>query len=380
MEYFRLEEVATFVNGYAFSREKYKDRGIPIIRISDIDEEIKLGNCICYPEKSLEKLKEYTVKKGSLLIALSGATTGKMGVFNSDRIAYLNQRICSIFSKDKNLLQEYLIFYLKNLKEIILKNSYGGAQPNISSKWLEKRVIGIPSLTEQKKIVVILDKLVTMINKKKKQINLLEELVKSRFREMFGDPIRNEKGWEQKFLEKISSFESKNITKYLKCNDLIWLLNLEDIEQNTGKIIKKKMITKFEIPTSIIAFDENYVLYSKLRPYLNKVVLPLEEGIGTSELIPILPRNEVNRIYLFNVLTSESVLKFLKMKVSGAKMPRIIMSDFKKLKISLPEIKLQNEFAEFTIKIDKLKFEAEKSLKEMENLYESLMQKFFKQN
>lgn len=181
MEYFRLEEVATFVNGYAFSREKYKDRGIPIIRISDIDEEIKLGNCICYPEKSLEKLKEYTVKKGSLLIALSGATTGKMGVFNSDRIAYLNQRICSIFSKDKNLLQEYLIFYLKNLKEIILKNSYGGAQPNISSKWLEKRVIGIPSLTEQKKIVVILDKLVTMINKKKKQINLLEELVKSRF-------------------------------------------------------------------------------------------------------------------------------------------------------------------------------------------------------
>lgn len=380
MEYFRLEEVATFVNGYAFSREKYKDRGIPIIRISDIDEEIKLGNCICYPEKSLEKLKEYTVKKGSLLIALSGATTGKMGVFNSDRIAYLNQRICSIFSKDKNLLQEYLIFYLKNLKEIILKNSYGGAQPNISSKWLEKRVIGIPSLTEQKKIVVILDKLVTMINKKKKQINLLEELVKSRFIEMFGDPIRNEKGWEQKFLEKISSFESKNITKYLKCNDLIWLLNLEDIEQNTGKIIKKKMITKFEIPTSIIAFDENYVLYSKLRPYLNKVVLPLEEGIGTSELIPILPRNEVNRIYLFNVLTSESVLKFLKMKVSGAKMPRIIMSDFKKLKISLPEIKLQNEFAEFTIKIDKLKFEAEKSLKEMENLYESLMQKFFKQN
>ena len=65
-----------------------------------------------------------------------------------------------------------------------MKNSYGGAQPNISSKWLEKRVIGIPSLTEQKKIVVILDKLVTMINKKKKQINLLEELVKSRFLEV----------------------------------------------------------------------------------------------------------------------------------------------------------------------------------------------------
>ena len=69
--------------------------------------------------------------------------------------------------------------------------------------------------------------------------------------------------------------------------------------------------------------------YSKLRPYLNKVVLPLEEGIGTSELIPILPRNEVNRIYLFNVFNLRiGNVKFLKMKVSGAKMPRIIMSDF----------------------------------------------------
>mgnify|MGYP000846562987 CR=1 FL=1 len=278
-----------------------------------------------------------------------------------------------------NLLNiKYLYYAIVSME--LSKYSSGATIPHIYFKDYKKEKIALISENEQKKIVNILDIIIDIINKKKSQINLLEELVKSRFIEMFGDPIRNEKGWEQKFLEKISSFESKNITKYLKCNDLIWLLNLEDIEQNTGKIIKKKMITKFEIPTSIIAFDENYVLYSKLRPYLNKVVLPLEEGIGTSELIPILPRNEVNRIYLFNVLTSESVLKFLKMKVSGAKMPRIIMSDFKKLKISLPEIKLQNEFAEFTIKIDKLKFEAEKSLKEMENLYESLMQKFFKQN
>jgi len=283
-----------------------------------------------------------------------------------------------VLKPKKNVEIKYLMYYL-NCTDL---TSYitGTTRGKLTRTALDKIQINLPELEIQREIVIILDKINNLMEKNKKRIIYLEELVKSRFIEMFGDPIRNEKGWEQKFLEKISSFESKNITKYLKCNDLIWLLNLEDIEQNTGKIIKKKMITKFEIPTSIIAFDENYVLYSKLRPYLNKVVLPLEEGIGTSELIPILPRNEVNRIYLFNVLTSESVLKFLKMKVSGAKMPRIIMSDFKKLKISLPEIKLQNEFAEFVEKTNKLKFEAEKSLKEMENLYESLMQKFFKQN
>ena len=120
---------------------------------------------------------------------------------------------------------------------------------------------------------------------------------------MFGDPIKNEKGWKQNTLENISTFESKNITEILKSNDLIWLLNLEDIEQNTGKVLKKKIITKSEIPNSIIAFDENYVLYSKLRPYLNKVVLPTQEGIGTSELIPILLKDEINRIYFFYVLS-----------------------------------------------------------------------------
>ena len=347
-------------------------------------------------KKGRKILKENYNSKGKIPIIdqgknqISGFSDEKMGIYkeipviifgdHTRIIKYVDYpfllgadgvKILSI--KTNKFIAKYLYYALLNY--YIPDTGY-----NRHFKWLKNFTLNVNSIDEQKRIVIILDKIVTMIDKKKKQINLLEELVKSRFIEMFGDPIKNDKGWEQKFLEKISSFESKNITKYLKCNNLIWLLNLEDIERNTGKIIKKKMITKSEIPTSIIAFDENYVLYSKLRPYLNKVALPLEEGIGTSELIPIRPRDEVNRIYLFNVLTSESVLKFLKTKVSGAKMPRIIMSDFKKLKISLPGIKLQNEFADFATKIDKLKFEAEKSLKEMENLYESLMQKFFKQN
>ena len=391
MEYFKLEEVATFVNGYAFSSEKYEDKGIPIIRISDIDEEIKLEDCICYPEKSLEKLKEYTVKKGSLLIALSGATTGKMGVFNSDRIAYLNQRICSIFSKDKNLLQEYLIFYLKNLKEIILKNSYGGAQPNISSKWLEKRVIGIPSLTEQKEIVVILDKLVTIINKKKNQINLLEELVKSRFIEMFGEPIRNDKGWEIKKLgevtNKISSgatptggkenyeisgislIRSMNVHNgYFEYKDLAYISNeqarqlknveveLEDILLNiTGASIARNCL----VPSNIIPARVNqHVMIIRIKnKILNSIFL--------------------NNLFLNNVYKQKLINLG---EANGATRQALTKIQIEKLEIILPPLSFQNEFAEFVTKTNKLKFEAEKSLKEMENLYESLMQKFFKQN
>ena len=374
MEYFRLEEVATFVNGYAFSREKYKDRGIPIIRISDIDEEIKLGNCICYPEKSLEKLKEYTVKKGSLLIALSGATTGKMGVFNSDRIAYLNQRICSIFSKDKNLLQEYLIFYLKNLKEIILKNSYGGAQPNISSKWLEKRVIGIPSLTEQKKIVVILDKLVTTINKKKKQINLLEELVKSRFIEMFGDPIKNEKGWEESYLKNLSVIimgQSPPSNSYNNIGK-----GLPFYQGNIDFGDKYPKLNKFCSEPLKIAKKKS-ILMSVRAPVGEINITNWDCCIGRG-LCSLELKESLNIEYLYNYL--KNIIVTVKSKSKGSTFKSINKLEIENIKVLLPSLSLQNEFAEFVTKTNKLKFEVEKSLKEMENLYESLMQKFFKQN
>ena len=383
MEYFKLEEVATFVNGYAFSSEKYEDKGIPIIRISDIDEEIKLEDCICYPEKSLEKLKEYTVKKGSLLIALSGATTGKMGVFNSDRIAYLNQRICSIFSKDKNLLQEYLIFYLKNLKEIILKNSYGGAQPNISSKWLEKRVIGIPSLTEQKEIVVILDKLVTIINKKKNQINLLEELVKSRFIEMFGDfenstqigdvcTIKARIGWQGlSKKEYLLSGEYRLITGVDFNNGRInfencYYVNKERYEQDDNIKIKMGdvLVTKDGTIGKVAIVDK-----LDIPATLNSGVFVLRNKDST-----------LNNVFLVYSLLSEDFKRFIENIKIGATVPHLNQSSFVKHKIKLPPLYLQEEFSQFVEKTDKLKFEAEKSLKEMENLYESLMQKFFKQN
>lgn len=378
MEYVEIDKIINVELGKTPSRNNsdYWNGKHTWIAISDMNKKYIVNSKEKITNEAIENTKIKKVPKDTVIMSFK-LSIGKRAITKSE--VYTNEAIAAFHIKDlKYLIPEYLYYALESV-DFLKYTDKAVKGKTLNKEKLKKIKIPIFPLTEQLKISEILNKTQKIIEDKKKQIFLFDELIKSRFIEMFGDPIKNNKGWEQKFLEKISSFESKNITKYLKCNNLIWLLNLEDIERNTGKIIKKKMITKFEIPTSIIAFDENYVLYSKLRPYLNKVALPLEEGIGTSELIPIRPRDEVNRIYLFNVLTSESVLKFLKTKVSGAKMPRIIMSDFKKLKISLPGIKLQNEFAEFVTKIDKLKFEAEKSLKEMENLYDSLMQKFFKQ-
>ena len=124
---------------------------------------------------------------------------------------------------------------------------------------------------------------------------------------MFGDPIRNEKGWEVKKLKNISYVNDKK--KILTPKEKYWLLNLEEIEAGSGRIILKKRIKYEDLPSSISYFDKNWILYSKLRPYLNKVVLSDEEGFCTSELIALRPNLEyLTDVFLWKYLMNNTIL------------------------------------------------------------------------
>lgn len=178
---------------------------------------------------------------------------------------------------------------------------------------------------------------------------------------MFGDPIKNPKGWKIKKMDEVAP-----IINYKGSFDesRIWLLNLDMVESNTGRIIEYKYVLKDKIGNSICTFDTTNVLYSKLRPYLNKVVIPNQVGYATSEMIPLQPINEIiNRYYLAYMLRSKSFVNYISEKVSGAKMPRVVMSDFKNFEVPIPPIVLQNEFADFVKQVDKLKFEIYRNLK-----------------
>lgn len=208
------------------------------------------------------------------------------------------------------------------------------------------------------------------------QINLLDELVKSRFIEMFGDPIRNIKCWQTKRMDEVAPVI--NYKGNFKQNE-IWLLNLDMVESNTGKIIAYNYVTASEVGSSTCTFDTTNVLYSKLRPYLNKVVIPKEIGYATSEMMPLQPvKGILDRYYLAYMLRNKVFVDYISEKVSGAKMPRVTMNDFRDFKVPIPPIELQNQFANFVIEVDKLKFEMEKSLKELEDNFNSLMQRAFK--
>lgn len=152
----KLSNICSFDNGYAFASSDYKTEGTPLVRISNIQNNgVNLSDAVYiqgeYPERFL-------IHKGDLLIAMSGATTGKMGVYTTDDKAYLNQRVGKISIIDENiLLSGYRNYFIRKQTELILDLAYGAAQPNISGKQILELEIPLPPLPEQERIVSALE-------------------------------------------------------------------------------------------------------------------------------------------------------------------------------------------------------------------------------
>ena len=148
----RLGEVCCFENGYAFNSDDYQKNGTPLIRISNIKNgKIDISEAVFI---KIECDKRFMVEYGDLLIAMSGATTGKMGVYKLDREAVLNQRVGNIKIRNKDIFfHKFRNYIMQTKSDEILKMAYGGAQPNISGKMIENLTIPLPPLAEQYRIV-----------------------------------------------------------------------------------------------------------------------------------------------------------------------------------------------------------------------------------
>ena len=160
--------------------------------------------------------------------------------------------------------------------------------------------------------------------------------------------------WPTIPLKEIAPAETADIR--FSPDEVVWHLTLDQIESHTGYIVNKRSAPATEAGTSTYVFDENNVLYSKLRPYLNKVLCPTEPGIATTELIPLMPRKEIlDRHYLTYYLRSNHFLGFAKVAVAGVKMPRIIMPKFWNHQVPLPPLSEQCRIVEILDKADSLR-------------------------
>ena len=174
---------------------------------------------------------------------------------------------------------------------------------------------------------------------------------------MFGNPVTNPKGWKT---SKIKDVAPESPSKE-SVDGRVWLLNLDMIESNTGKVIEK-VYEDSENALSVQPFDEGNVLFSKLRPYLNKVVIPDEPGLATTELVPLRPKGDIlNKIFLSHLLRGDQFVNFANDIAGGTKMPRMPLSELRKFECILPPMEEQMKFVAIAEQADKSEFVGFKS-------------------
>lgn len=373
MNYVRLGDLCVINSGGTPRRNNesyWKNGGIPWVKISDLKNGIVESTEEFITLDGLNNSSAKIFPKGTLLYTIF-ATIGEVAILKMD--AATNQAIVGIqLRENKKVYLKYIYYYLKSQTNNIKQLGRGVAQNNINLSVVKNMIIPIVSLEKQSNIIATLNKLEEIKENRITILNCLDDLIKSRFVEMFGIFNINPNNYNTiKFKDLI---EQNNINE----EELVWLLNLDMIKSNTGEIVEKVYINKQNIPTSSISFKKGTVLYSKLRPYLNKVVIADENGYGTSELIPLNSyKNGLTAEYLAFYLRQDSFVEYIKDKVTGAKMPRVAMDILRNIDIIQPNCIYQEQFSSLVNHVNKLKSDIQKSIDEAQLLMDSLMQEYF---
>lgn len=238
-------------------------------------------------------------------------------------------------------------------------------------KFLKEQFYKYTTIEKQKRIVAELDNIEEGIRVKQEQLKALDELIQSRFTEMFGNTAKNIIKKSLSVVCPIQAFGGD----VESVNGKYWLLNLDAIESHTGYVLQE-MYTS-EIGSSTIKFSKDNVLYSKLRPYLNKVVIPNKSGYATSELVPFAPTKEINKYYFAYFLRSKAFVDYINANTNGARMPRASMDILKNFLIPVPPLPLQNQFAEFVQQVERAKEIVKIQIKDLQELLALKMDEYF---
>ena len=382
----KLGDLTTALNGLWVGK-KPPFVNIAVIRNTNFTKDCKLDTTdIAYIDAEVKHFATRKLQCGDIIIEKSGGSdkqpVGRPVIFDIPEGDYSFSNFTSTLRiNDQGMilpsfLHKALWAIYRSGKTASLQSKTTGIR-NLDFKSYLKLPIPVPPIQEQEKIVAELDCLTGIIEKKKQQLEELDKLAQSIFYDMFGDPITDEKGWGTRAIQEVApqTAYKGNIPSH---NGKYWLLNLDMVEAQTGTILDEVLFDEKEIGGSTTTFNEEMVLYSKLRPYLNKVVLPMKPGYGTSELVPLLPDKSIlNRVFLAYLLRSHSFVAFISLKVAGAKMPRVSLDVFRRFPVILPPLALQNEFAKKIETIEKQKELVKRSIVETETLFNSRMDYWF---
>lgn len=355
-----LEDICDVYSGYAIKQFNEDKIGVPVIKIGNIlmDGTIELEDCQYTTEKVNQK---YYSEYQDIYIALSGATTGKIGILKRQDKFIVNQRVGIVRKKDNNIPIEFIKYFLFHHTDRIFKEAAGCAQPNISPKQIGKYKVPIIDDSRMKYVVEILDSLTRIINKRKRQLNYLDELIKARFVEMFGDPIKNQKGWDIVTIGDIVTDVRYGTSKpavdggkysYLRMNNLTadGHLDLNDMKYID---ISEDEIEKYIVRKGDVLFNRT----NSIDLVGKTVVFDLSENMVIAGYIIRVRFNERLLPEVFaQYMNLEALKDILRSMAKGAvNQANINAQELQSIKVYVPDIKLQEHFVDIKEQVNKSK-------------------------
>lgn len=367
MEYIALKDVCKINMGQSPDSSSYNDNedGIPFFQgNADFGERYPVTRVWCNAPTKIAQPEDILI-----------SVRAPIGALNFAKEECCIGRGLAALTPDRSRVSlEFIYWLLKGKNAELNSKGTGSTFKAISRKVLEEIMVPAIDFDKQHEYAEILEKIYSVIQKRKEELSALDNLIKARFVELFGLPVSNTKGWKTEQMGEVAPA----INYKGEFDDEVWLLNLDMVEAQTGRILDYLVVSEEEVGNSTCTFDTSNVLYSKLRPYLNKVVIPDRCGYATSELVPLQPvKTKINREYLAFMLRSDEFVNMINEKVAGAKMPRVPMGDFRKFDVPVPPMELQEQFADFAHQVNKSKVAVQKALDETQILFDSLMQKYF---
>ncbi len=310
----------------------------------------------------------------SVLVTCIGII-GKVGITRKESTC--NQQVNAIIPDNEKCNERYIAYAVLNSRNQLNHIANAAVVPIINKSQFSNIFIPLPPLPDQQQIANVLDRASALIEKRKAQIDKLDLLVKSQFIEMFGDPVTNPNGWKKRPFSYVATIDTQMTRDFVKYADYPHI-GIESIEKDTGRILDYKLVKDSDLKSGKYPFDERHLIYSKIRPNLNKVAKPYFEGVCSADAYPILPTCNSNRDYLSIVLRSDFFLDYILAFSGRTNIPKVNKKQLEGFYLPVPPIALQNEFADFVHHVEAQKSLLQQSLAKLEQNYKSLMQKCFR--
>lgn len=315
-------------------------------------------------------INSYAYDCECVLVAGNGDLNVKYynGKFNAYQRTYILQLKNNSINVDMRFIYAFFNLYIEELR----RKSIGGIIKYIKLGDLTNAKLPCPPLSTQLAIVSELDKINELIRLKKEQLKDFDNLAQSLFYEMFG-----EGKCLRKKLKDIVKIQSGQVSPLEEPYSEMIHVGPANIESNTGRLLNLKTAKEENLISGKYLFNSSMVLYSKIRPNLNKVTIPSFEGICSADMYPIIPLECIDKNFLLFLLKQKEFLTYAISNSGRANIPKINREALLNYEAILPPLPLQRLFAQRIEQIEREKSEVQKSIQDLETLLASRMQYWF---